>query len=130
MKQVYVGGAHAGNIKENTKAVVRIAALVNDAGAGKFFAICPHPMGNVIYADMDSEGESFATSLRQAENFWLDGTMLMLHHCDFAIFRHSPESAGVAEEIKHCELFNIPYTVIGDEISLTGMKLTLGNFLK
>ena len=128
MKLVYIGGAFEASTREevenNIKAASRLAALVNDAGDGELFAVCPHPMGDSIRREMKT------VPIKESLVFWLDGTMSLLMHCSIAIFRNSPGSEGTQAEMRMCKLLNIPYSVVADTITNTGMLLTVSSLLK
>jgi len=103
MKYVYIAAPFSGDELTNIIRASRIAAMVNVAGEGKWSAVCPHTMNNLIGLEMTDMGSKLD------DDYWYESTCGLMLRCDAMIL--SPEwrgSQGCRQEVDEAFAHKIP----------------------
>ena len=101
-------------IQANVDYATKLAAKINDAGKGKIWAVCVHPMGHAVNKKMKS---------KPPKSFWYEGDIKLMKHCDVVVVGKGWKSSfGCCDEIDIAQSLGIP--VIFHEITV---KTTVEN---
>jgi hypothetical protein len=102
MKVVYIAGPYRGDIETNIANARRVAIAVWEAG---HVALCPH-----------LNSARFELDCRCLDESYLEGDLLLLARCDFALFLWNwTKSSGAKAEHSFCLQQNIPYMIVREE---------------